>query len=110
MTPTNSLINVKIIAQNETAGTFDGTQTNTSTNTVALGEIDVYNSSGVLIASSTQTTGKHGITFGGTTSAPDGTVSGLTAGEKIAFTSLNGAQFDQFVVENILPPRQHARL
>ncbi|TIP42423.1 MAG: hypothetical protein E5X69_16260, partial [Mesorhizobium sp.] len=104
VTPTNSLINLKIIAQNESAAIFGSTQTNTSTNTVALGEIDVYNSSGVLIASSTQTTGNHGITFGGTTSAPDGTVSGLTAGEKIAFTSLNGAQFDQFVVENILPP------
>ncbi|MDG4896879.1 hypothetical protein P9272_25260, partial [Mesorhizobium sp. WSM4976] len=104
VTPTNSLVNLKIIAQNESAAIFGSTQTNTSTNTVALGEIDVYNSSGVLIASSTQTTGNHGITFGGTTSAPDGTVSGLTAGEKIAFTSLNGAQFDQFVVENILPP------
>ncbi|WGS22466.1 hypothetical protein [Bradyrhizobium sp. ISRA463] len=104
VTPTHSLINVKIIAQNESSTTFGSTNTNTGTNTVALGEIDVYNSSGVLIASSARTTGNNGITFGGTTSAPDGTVNGLTAGEKIQFTSLNGAQFDQFVVENTLPP------
>ncbi|MDG4898807.1 hypothetical protein P9272_35570, partial [Mesorhizobium sp. WSM4976] len=106
VTPTNSLINLKIIAQNEpaTATTFGTTQTDTSTS-VQLGEIDVYNSSGVLIASSTQTTGNHGITFvtdgGGNLT---GEVHGLTAGEKIAFTTLGGAQFDQFVVENVLPP------
>ncbi|MDX8483026.1 hypothetical protein RFN28_31885, partial [Mesorhizobium sp. VK24D] len=104
VTPTNSLINVKIIAQNESAAIFGSTQTNTSTNTIALGEIDVYNSSGTLVASSARTTGNNGITFGGTTSAPNGIVNGLTAGEKIAFTSLNGAQFDQFLVENIMPP------
>jgi hypothetical protein len=101
VTPTGSKVNIQIIAQNETAQTFGSTQTNTSANTVALGEIDVFNSSGTLIASSTQTTGNNGITFGGTTIAPDGTVNGVTAGEKIQFTSLNGAQFDQFVAKNI---------
>ncbi|WP_167529305.1 hypothetical protein, partial [Bradyrhizobium macuxiense] len=104
VTPTGQSVNVKIIAQNETTTTFGATQTSTTTNTVALGEIDVFNSTGQLIASSTKTTGNNGITFGGTTSAPSGTVNGLTVGDKIQFTSLNGAQFDQFVVQNTKPP------
>ncbi|MGX8014125.1 beta strand repeat-containing protein [Mesorhizobium sp. ORM8.1] len=103
VTPTNSLINLKIIAQNESAGTFNSTETSTSTNTVAIGEIQVFNGT-TLIADSARTTGNNGVTFGGTTSAPNGIVNGVTAGEKIQFTSLNGAQFDQFVVENVMPP------
>ncbi|OKO67535.1 hypothetical protein, partial [Bradyrhizobium sp. NAS96.2] len=106
VTPTHSLVNVKIIAQNESAGTFGATQTSISTNTVAIGEIKVWTGGigGTLIADSARTTGNNGITFGGSTSAPNGTVNGLTAGETIQFTSLNSAQFDQFVVVNTLPP------
>jgi T1SS-143 domain-containing protein len=106
VTPTGKSISVQIIAQNESAGTFDGEQTNTSTNTVALGEIDVKNTStGALIASSTtgDAAGIHfGVTGGG---ALTGEVDGLHAGETIQFTSLNNALFDQFVVENINPPK-----
>ncbi|MFS8050914.1 hypothetical protein, partial [Rhizobium sp. BR 314] len=101
VTPTGDKVNIQIIAQNETGATFGSTQTNTSANTVALGEIDVYTTGGTLLASSTRTTGNNGITFGGTTSAPNGVVNGLGVDEVVKFFSAGGASFDQFVVENI---------
>jgi T1SS-143 domain-containing protein len=101
-TPSNSTVNVQIIAQNESAPIFDGTQTDTSTNLVPLTEIKVFTGGvkGTLVADSSRTINNNGITFGGTTSAPDGTVNGLTAGETIQILT-GSAQFDQFVVENI---------
>ena len=99
--PTGGSVNVQIIAQNKSNATFNSTDTSTTSNPVALGEIDVYNSSATLIASSARTSGNNGITFGGTTTAPNGVVNGLTAGDAIQFASLNNAPFDQFVVENV---------
>ena len=103
VTPTGRSVNVQIIAQNESDPLFDGAQTDPTKNVVPLGDIQVLNSSGAVIANSARTTGNR-ITFGGTTSAPDGTVNGLTVNEKVQFTSLNGALFDQFVAKNIMPP------
>ncbi|TPL08305.1 hypothetical protein FJ938_08595 [Mesorhizobium sp. B2-4-14] len=103
VTPTGRSVNVQIIAQNQTNSTFNSTDTSTSTNLVALGDIQVYRGT-ILLADSAIAGAQNGITFGGTPSAPNGIVNGLTVGEKVRFTSLSGAQFDQFVVENIMPP------
>ncbi|UCI33502.1 beta strand repeat-containing protein [Mesorhizobium sp. B4-1-4] len=106
VTPTGRSVNVQIIAQNETSTTtpFGSTETSTSTNLVALGDIQVYRGT-TLLADSAIAGAQNGITFGGPPSAPNGIVNGLTVGEKVRFTSLSGAQFDQFVVVNTNPPK-----
>ncbi|WGR90931.1 hypothetical protein MTX20_20025 [Bradyrhizobium sp. ISRA435] len=103
VTPTGSFVNVLIIAQNETNGTFGSTNTSTSTNPVTIGEVKVWTGGvgGNLIADSAQASNlNHGITF---TFNADGsvTVNHLTVNETVDFIAANGAQFDQFVAKNV---------
>lgn len=110
VTPTGKTINVKIIAQNESAGTFGsglGSYTDTAANTVPLTEIKVWTGgiNGTLIADSARAPSlNHGITFGGTAGAPDGTVNNLAVNETIQILT-GSTLFDQFVVENNNPPK-----
>ncbi|WP_181168048.1 hypothetical protein, partial [Mesorhizobium sp. B2-4-19] len=110
VTPTGKTISVKIVAQNESAGTFSsgpGSYADTTVNTVPLTEIKVWTGGvgGTLVADSAQAPSlNHGITFGGTASAPDGTVNNLAVHETIQILT-GSTLFDQFVVENNNPPK-----